>query len=248
MADEPTLGGAWERARRTFARHWRSLALFGAAIFIPLGAVEVVAHDVGEIDVAGLSDAGALALVGASIAIIVTALIGELFFAGVVASAVSETHGGQAPSLGELIRSVPYGTLVVIDVLSVAGIALGLLLLVVPGVLFLGYFGLAAPMAKIEHLGVRAAFGRSRRLVRGHLGLVLLVLVTVSLAGQALSAGAAGLIAGALGHSFVAEWVAASAAEVLSTPIWALASVALAFELIAHERGPEVAPGAATSS
>ena len=236
MAERPTIAGAWERARRTFARHWRALALFGAVIFIPLGAIEVLAHEFGEIEIDDLSDAQAWAAAGVGIALVVTALVGELFFSGVVAAAVSETHGGHRASLGELLRTIPYGTLIVIDLLSVFGIAFGLLFLIVPGVLFLGYFGLAAPVAKIEHLGVRAAFGRSRSLVRGHLGLALGVLVSVSLVGQVLSAAAAEGITGLVGHTFPAEWFAASAAEILSTPIWALASVALAYELIAAER------------
>jgi hypothetical protein len=244
MADRPTLGGAWKRARRTFVRHWRVLAIFGAAIFIPLGLVEVIAHDFGEIELEELSDAEAWAAAGIGVVLIVTALIGEIFFAGVVAAAVSETHGGDAPTLGELVRTIPYGTLIVIDLLSVIGIAFGLVLLIVPGLLFLGYFGLAAPMAKIEHLGVRAAFGRSRRLVRGHFWLVLAVLAAVSLVGQALSAGAAEGIVSLLGHSFAAEWFAASASEILSTPIWALATVALAYELLASEGSADSAPAA----
>jgi hypothetical protein len=244
MANGPTMRGAWERARRTFAREWRVLAIFGALIFIPLGAVEVLAHGVGDVEIEDLSDTQAWALAGISVLLIVTALLGEIFFSGVVAAAVSQTHGGKRPSLGELARSIPYGTLIVIDLLSVLGVAFGLLLLVVPGVLFLGYFGIAAPMAKIEHLGVRRAFGRSRELARGHLRLVLLVLIPVSLVGQFLSAGVAEGIVELLGHSFIAEWFAASTAEVLSTPAWALASVALAYELIAAEGAAEPAPPA----
>ena len=239
MADRPTLGGAWERARRTFARHWRVLAVFGAVIFIPLGLLEVLAHELGEVEIDDLSNAGALVLAGVGIATVVTALLGEIFFSGVVAAAVSETHGGRAPTLGELIRSIPYGTLFLIDILTVLGVAFGLALLIVPGILFFGYYGVAAPMAKIEHLGTRAAFGRSRQITRGHLGLVLLILVPVSLVGQALSAGAAEGIESLLGESFLVEWFAASASEILSTPIWALATVALAYELLASEGSAE---------
>ncbi|HEX6116772.1 MAG TPA: hypothetical protein VFY99_06690 [Solirubrobacterales bacterium] len=235
MPNGPTVRGAWERARRTFARHWRVLAFFGAVIFIPLGLLEVLAHEIGEVEIDELSDTAAWVLAGVGVATVVTALLGEIFFSGVVAAAVSEAHGAQSPTLAELRRSIPYGTLIAIDLLSAIGVALGLVLLIVPALLFLGYFGLAAPMAKIEHLGVRAAFGRSRRLARGHLGLVLLILVPVSLAGQLLSAGAGEGIGELLGESFAAEWFAASASELLSTPIWALATVALAFELLAAE-------------
>jgi hypothetical protein len=244
VTEEPTIRGAWERARRTFAREWRVLAVFGAVIFIPLGAVEVLAHGVGGVEIDDISDAQAWALLGVSLLLIVTSLLGEIFFSGVVAAAVSQSHGGETPTLGELARSIPYATLIVIDVLSVLGVAFGFLFLVVPGLLFLGYYGIAAPVAKIEHLGVRRAFGRSRELARGHLRLVLLVLIPVSLVGQLLSAGAADAITGALGESFVAEWFAASLSEILSTPAWALASVALAYELIAAEASREPAPEA----
>jgi hypothetical protein len=164
-----------------------------------------------------------------------TALLGEIFFAGAVAAAVSETHGGEAPTLRELARTIPYLTLIAIDVLFAVGIALAFLLLIFPAFLFLGYFGLAAPLAKIEHIGVRAAFRRSRRLVRGHVGLVLAVLVPVALGGQLLSAGVSAGLEELLGETFAAEWLGASLAELVSTPVWALAAVALTYELLAAE-------------
>jgi hypothetical protein len=129
--------------------------------------------------------------------------------------------------------------LIVIDVLFAVGLAFAFVLLLVPAFFFLGYFGLAAPLAKIEHLGIRAAFRRSLQLARGHLRLVVLVLAPVAIAGQTLSSGVAQGAEEVLGESFVAGWLGASLGEFVSTPAWALAAVALTYELLANEGSAE---------
>ena len=122
--------------------------------------------------------------------------------------------------------------MIAITILFSVGLALTLLLLIVPGVFFFARFVLAAPVAKIEHLGVRASFGRSRRLSKGHMGLVLLVLVPIGIGGQILSGLAVEGVGELLGESFVGEWVGAVLSEGVSAPLWALAAVALSYELI----------------
>ncbi len=235
MASGPSIRGVWARAKRTFARHWRALLVFSLAIFIPLGLIETIDHELAEVELERLSETAAWAVAGVSFLVVMTALLGEIFFSGITAAAVSETHGGSVPTLRELARSIPYVTLIVIDILFAVGLAFAFVLLLVPAFFFLGYFGLAAPLAKIEHLGVRAAFRRSFRLARGHLGLVVLVLGPVAIAGQFLSSGVAQGAEEVLGESFVAEWLGASLGELVSTPAWALAAVALTYELLATE-------------
>lgn len=205
--------------------------MVGAAIFVPVGLLETIAHQLGEIEVEEVTNAQAWALLGFAVLTTVTALLGEVFFAGVVAAAVAETHGGHAPSLSELVRSLPYGTLIAIDVLFALGLTLTLLVLVVPGVIFFGWFALAAPAAKIEHLGVRAGFARSRELSRGNMGLILALLVPVAIAGQFLTTGIAQGAQALIGETFGAEWLGATLSEFLAVPIWAFAAVALTYEL-----------------
>jgi hypothetical protein len=229
-----SLRGVTAIAVRTTRRHWRTLFVVALAIFVPVGLLEVLDHRLAEVDpeVVTTFQLIEIGFVGSVHAL--TALVGEIFFAGVIAAAVSETHGGRAPSLRELLRTVPYLTILAIDLLFALGLAVGLILLIVPGVIFFAYFAPAAPVAKIEHLGVRAAFTRSRELVRGRTGLVLAVLVPVALAGQVLS----GVAVELGGETFLGEWAGATIAEMLAGPLWALGAVAVTYELIATEPKP----------
>ena len=159
-------------------------------------------------------------------------MIGEVLFAGVVAAAVSETEGGRLPTFGQLVRSLPYVTVILITILFTVGLALTLLLLIVPGVIFFGRYVLGAPIAKIEHIGVRASFRRSAELSRHHLRLVLGVLLPIAIAGQILSSLAVAGVGELLGESFAGEWIGAILSEGISAPLWALAAVSLTYELI----------------
>ena len=236
MDSRPSARSVARRALRTVRRHWRALLVIATVIFVPLALLDVADHHVGELALQDLSTAHALEALGIGLSHSVTALLGEIFFAGVVAAAVQETHGGKAPTVRELLRSLPFGTLIAIDILVSLGVGVGLVLLIVPGVLFFGYFALTAPLAKIEHLGVRAAFRRSRGIVRGHLGFVLGILVPVVIAGELL---ASLLVIGAsevLGENLPSEFLGAFLSEAIATPLWAFAAVSLTYELLEHER------------
>ncbi|MGI8460178.1 MAG: hypothetical protein ACR2OC_00875 [Solirubrobacterales bacterium] len=235
MKSGPNARSVVRRALRTIRRHWKALLVVGAFIFIPLGFLDVANEHVGDVDIEDLSEARFLAILGVAFSGTVTALLGEIFFAGVVAAAVQETQGGRAPTVRELVRSLPFLTLIAIDVLFVIGLGLTSLLLIVPGVLFFGYFALTAPLAKIEHLGIRAAFSRSRRLVRGHLLLVLGILMPVAIGGEVLGGLLAAGVDDLLGETFLSESLAATLIEFITTPLWAFSAVSLTFELLEHE-------------
>lgn len=162
---------------RTYREHWRFLLPTALLVFIPLGLLEAVVHlthdfEIGEADVltGALFSAAALAQVLAS-------GLGDQFYAGTVAAAVSESRRRERRhSLLEIARTVPYARLIAVDVLVALGTAVGVILLVLPGIVFYTWFALAAPVVKIERLGVRAALRRSRELVRGNFWQVLILL------------------------------------------------------------------------
>ena len=66
-------------------------------------------------------------------------------------------------------------------------VAIGFVLLFVPGVVAFVFLALAAPIVEIEGHGVRAALGRSVRLVRGRFWTVLAVLLPIELIGDSLT-------------------------------------------------------------
>jgi hypothetical protein len=160
---------------RVYRRHW--LFLIGAAIVILLPQA-VVDGLLAEHQVDGVRSAADVALLLAIPLTVVVSLLGQAIYAGFAAAAVVEWRLGLTPaSLGQLIRALPIGRLIVLDLILSIGAAVGLLLLVVPGVVFLTYFSIAPAVVKIEHLGVWPTFKRSFELVSGQFWRVSLLVV-----------------------------------------------------------------------
>jgi hypothetical protein len=209
-----------------------SLLLIGAAVFVPLGLVDALPDRVIEVGhVSDLSDLVTAALVLAVLAQSATVLLGEVFYSGAVALLIARTKPGRGPPLRRLARSLAYGRLIAVDILFGIGIAVGLLLFVVPGVVAFTWFALAGPLVELEGARVWDAFARSRRLVRGHFWTVLAVLGPITLASEALTDALLAAAHGLLGDSFLADWLGESATNVALSPFYAVAAVLLTLQL-----------------
>jgi hypothetical protein len=230
---------------RTYVRWARSLLPLAVAVFVPLGLVHAIpVHaDITSLDLNG--NLKAFAAVTALLALAATGLIGEVFYTGAVAIALTHPHNGEPPSLREIAGMVNYGALIAVDLIYGGAVAVGLVAFFLPGILAFVYLGLAAPIVEIEHHGVREAFVRSWRLVRGHFWLVLGVLVPIELASDALTDLATHGADVLLGNSLPAEWLADTATNIVLTPFYAVAAVLLTLDLIAAQDGesPRLHPG-----
>jgi hypothetical protein len=242
----------YARIGRTYWSWAPVLLLVAVIIFLPLGLLETIPgrldSDSWEIHsiVAVAALAGAIGLLAA------TSLIGEVFFSGAVAVALTHPRHEKPPGLREIAGRLNYGRLIAVDLVYVAIVVVGLVLLVVPGALAFVWLGLAGPVVEIEGRGVRGALERSWALVRGRFWTVAAVLIPIELVGdsaaEALTAGVHSL----LGHGFVATWLADSVANVLLTPVFAVAAVLLTLDMIAEKDGagprlnPSPRPAAAT--
>ncbi len=156
--------------------------------------------------------------------------------------AISLPHPAEAhpPHLREIAGRLAYLKLIAVDLLFVAIVVIGFLLFLVPGILAFVFLGLAGPIVEIERRGVFAAMRRSVQLVRHHFWLALFVLGPVEIVGDAVAEQLAHLVHGALGDSFLAVWIAEAAANVVFTPLYAVAVVLLTLDLIKATDG--VAP------
>jgi hypothetical protein len=208
-----------------------------AAVFVPLSLLDSIPIEVELAELSlgqGLVAAGALA---AMLAVVGAALLGEVFYSGAVAVALTHEHEGRAPSLRAIARGLAYRRLIAVDLVFTALVLLGFLLFFFPGGVLYVWLVLAGPVVEIERRGIVAAFRRSRELVRGRFLAVLAVLAPIGLAGEGAAA-LAGLLAHDLfGHSFVGEWVAEAAANILVVPFAAVAAVLLTVDLIAEKDG-----------
>jgi hypothetical protein len=215
MASKPLeIKGVLKDTTRVYKSLFRRSVTTGFVVFVILGLMELIASTTHNLTIA--LTFGLLA--------VASSLIGTTFVQGALVDAVDSEHRGVAvPSVGELYRSSwqRLGSLVWLSIMSGVGVALGLILLVVPGVLLAIRWALAAPIVMLEGLGAGAAMRRSGELVRGHRGPVFRVLLNVW--GRTIVVG--GLLnlilnrlSATTGHPVVAIWISGAVASAIVTP------------------------------
>jgi hypothetical protein len=160
-------------------------------------------------------------------------LVAGMLFTGMVVELVADVQDGRRDATpGQLLRAVTpvLGQLILVSILYGVGVLVGLFLIVVPGLVLLTIWAVAAPVVVLEHPGAVAALGRSRELVRGNgwqvFGVVvifnILVLIVASVLELAASSAGAGvgIVVGVI-------------VGVLAAPLSALAAAVLYFKLLA---------------
>ena len=237
------LASIYGRIGHTYWNKAASLLLLALVVFLPISMLETLTTGV-EVDSLNLTSGLQIAaLIGATAAITMTSLLGEVFYSGAVAVSLTHPRNEKPPSLMEVARRLDYRRLILVDIVYVAAVIVGLLLFFVPGILVFVWFGLAGPVVELEGRTVRGALRRSASLVRHNFWLVFLVLAPVELVGDGVSELVGSIVHDLLGHSFFATWMAEAAANVVFTPIFAVAAVLLTLDLIASKDGPGAVPG-----
>jgi hypothetical protein len=178
MSIGAVLDEAWTLFTRFFLRFF-VIALVVFATINLLYALVVTALDA--------DDDGAALLLG--IVSLATVVVGSTWLQGAFVYAVQDARDGSFDaSLGQVFSRVSSSILplLVAGLLAGLGIALGFVLLIVPGLILLTIWAVIAPVIVIEKTRALDAFGRSRALVRGHGWTVFgIVLVTGLLSGIA---------------------------------------------------------------
>jgi len=185
------------------------------------------------IGIAGLIE-GLLAVTGSLFLVLLGILIGlaaSFLYTGYVVKLVQDVRDGKRDfGVGELFsHAAPYvGTLILNGILAGIAIAIGFVLIIVPGLILLTIWAVIAPSIVVEDKGVFEAFGRSRELVRGHgwqvFGAIVLAFLIVFAVGLVAS-----IIGAAIGD--VGRVILQAAANVATAPVAALVSSILFFDL-----------------
>jgi hypothetical protein len=170
---EGVLSEAWGM----YKAHWRHLLSIS---FVVYAAVAVI----------GLVLVLLLTWLGVILSAIIS-LVALFWLQGTLVKAVEDVRDGRADlSLGETFQRVrpQLGSIIVAGVLAGLGIALGLVLFVVPGLYLLTIWILIIPVIVLEGTSAGEAFGRSRELVRGYgwgvfgvIVLTILILIAFSI-------------------------------------------------------------------
>lgn len=195
-----------------------------ASVLMPAAAVVFVFT--GIIAALLVAASPALALVAVVIDLVATTL-----FTGMVVELVADVQDGKRDaSPGQLLQAATpvLGQLILVGIVAGIGIVIGFVFIIVPGLVLLTIWSVAAPVVVLEHPGVFAALRRSRELVRGSgwqvFGVILVLYIVVAavsliIEGAAESAGS--------GVGIVVRVVVG----VLTAPLTALAASVLYFEL-----------------
>lgn len=208
-----------------YRRHWKFLIPTAIVVLLPQSLVDGLLDG---LNVEGIRSARDVAILAAVPITVAVNLLGQAVYAGMAAAAVVEWRANQPlPGIRILARSLPLGRLILLDLVLSVGAALGFLLLVIPGLVFLAYFSISPPLIKFEHRTVRGALRRSAQLVRGNFWRVLLIVVGITLLTEAVVAAVSAPFHG-VGLVTVVDLVA----EGLLAPIEGLAIVLVAFRLL----------------
>ena len=222
------VGGVISETFETYRQNAGVLIGSAVVVFVVLGLVSGL-----------LSNAGGLLL---SLLALVIRMAGSALYTGFVVKLVEDVRDGRRDfSVGDLFSAAApaIGPLVLMSILWGLAVAVGFLLLIVPGLFLITICAVTAPSIVIDRVGVMESFGRSRELVRGNgwsvFGtLVVVWLITIVIAAVISAIGAA------LGTGgFVIGVIISSA---VTAPIFSLAVSVIYFNLRGGRAPTEGAP------
>jgi hypothetical protein len=195
-----------------------------ASVLLPAAAVVFVLS--GILTTLLIAASPALALLALVIALAATTL-----FTGMIVELVADVQDGRRDAtVGQLLRAVTpvFGKLILVGVVAGIGIAIGFILIVVPGLILATIWSVAAPVVVLERPPGLGALGRSRELVRGH-GWKAFGVIAVLVIGVGILAAVLELVGDSAGTDV--GLVIRVVVQILTAPLSALAASVLYFEL-----------------
>lgn len=218
----------------TFSIYGRNVGpLLGVAIALYL-AIAIIAG-------LGFAASGLLGL----ILFVVLTVVGVTLYGGFVVRLVEDVRDGRRDStVGELIQAampaVP--TLIGNGFLKAIAVAIGFVLLIVPGLILLTIWAVTGPAIVVERRGAIEAFGRSLELVRGQAWAVFAIILLTFLVTQLVT-----YLLGAIGDGVgdtVGYTIFQAIAGAITAPVTGLVSAILFFDLGGGQGAGSAAPAA----
>lgn len=147
------IGEGWQ----LYKRFWRHLVPIAFVTYVVISLIALVLQGI----------AGALG----TLASLAVSIAGVFLLQAALVEAVADVRDGRADlSIGQTLARVwpRLGQVVLAGVLAGLAIAVGFLLLIVPGLYLLTIWSVVVPALVLERIGALDSFGRSRELVRGY--------------------------------------------------------------------------------
>ena len=216
-----------------------SFSLYGANAVALMGSAFVVFAIVGVVQ-ALLNEAGGWIL---SLVASIVVLAGQALYTGFVVRLVADVRAGGRRNMttGELfsVGGATIWRLIANGILKGIAIAIGFVLLIIPGLFLLTIWAVTSPSIVAERRGIIDAFGRSAELVRGNgwpvFGAILVAfLIALVITAALVAIGAAIGVVGVI--------ILAILAGVITAPIPALVASILFFDLGGRSEVTTVTP------
>jgi hypothetical protein len=219
-----TVGGILGEAWRLYTKFFTRFFLVALIVFLIVNLLNALLGSV-------IGTSAGIVLLVALITTVVS-LVGTFWMQGALVYAVEDVRDGRIDSsIGDLFERVrPYlGTLIGAGILAGLGIAVGLVLLIVPGLILLTWWCLIVPVIVFEGKRLGESFSRSRELVRGHAWTVFGVVI-ISVVATAIASGVIQSIFSFLGP-FLRYWIGGAIASAIVDPFLAVALTLMYFHL-----------------
>ena len=204
-----------------------TFSMYGAHAGVLLGSAVVIFGIIGILNGIFYDEGGILF----SLLINVLNVVGGTIYAGMVVRVVQHARQGTAATVGQTFESVlpVLLTLIVNGFLKGIAVAIGFLLLIVPGIFLATMWAVTGPAIVVERAGIIDAFQRSWDLVKGQfwpvLGAYVIAYLILIVAGIV-----AGIIGVAIG-SLVAIILLTILFSIIAAPVLALVSAIIFFDL-----------------
>jgi hypothetical protein len=169
-----------------------------------------------------------LFLAGFIVTAIITILISAVLQAAILRAAALATIGDPVdPEESYRFGFKRLGSVILVSLLVGLAVAGGLILLVIPGLIFLVFLSVSVPVLIVENRRGTEAMSRSWNLVKGHFWHAVGVIIVAGIITGVIS----GIIGSIGGSAWVVRWIFTAIAQIVTAPFSALVSVLLYLDL-----------------
>lgn len=219
-------GATFSKVFDLYSKHAAPLLMWAAAVQVVIALVMAVMFTA---ILGGANVGAAIVLVALGIAI---AFVASFILSGAYIVGLDEVErGGAFPAFGDAWAKVKVrlGALIVTSLIAGIGILIGAILLIIPALVLMTWWAIAAPVVMLEDKTGFDALGRSRELVRGNGWTVFGLIVVVNLVAGIASNIIGGIVGAVLGGSetFLGMFGSQFVSGTLIAPISALLSVVI---------------------
>ena len=214
-----TPGEIWSEAFRIYRENAANLLLIVAVVVVPLTFVSAVIVQTG-VTILGL-------LVGAAIGIIIWAVLQAAVLRGAAQATIGDPVDIEASYRWGLAR---FGSVLLVALLVGIVVAVGFLLLIIPGFIFLVFLSVSEPALIVENRRGTEAMSRSWNLVRGQFWHALVVILVAAIITGVIQ----GILSAIGGDNWFVAWIFTAIAQIITAPFTALVTVLLYLDLRAR--------------